>query len=75
MMDDSRKEAKMDRTSRMLVVLAGVALLAGDFAALDDITTGSEPGLVLEWFFVAVSIPILFVLGRLALRGLRHQPR
>jgi hypothetical protein len=42
--------------------LVVVAVLALDWAAVDDITTGHEPSLVLEWTFVALSLPLLWVL-------------
>jgi len=45
-----------------LVGLVVVGILALDWAALDDITTGHEQSLVLEWSFVALSLPLLWAL-------------
>lgn len=41
-----------------------IVIAALDFAALDDITTGREPSLWMEWTFVALSGPLLFLLWR-----------
>ena len=54
-----------------LLVAMVLAILALDWAALDDITTGTEPDVRLEWAFVIVSVPLLAGLARLA----RRRPR
>lgn len=41
--------------SRPSVILVSLALGLLCWAALDDITTGSEPGLALEWTVVALT--------------------
>jgi hypothetical protein len=41
--------------SRTVVILVSVALGLLCLAALDDITTGSEPGYLLEWIVVAAT--------------------
>ena len=51
-----------ERGARALALAILIAAL--DFAALDDITTGHEPSLWMEWTFVALSVPLLFVLWR-----------
>lgn len=51
---------------RVTIVMTTAALLVACFAALDDITTGNEPGLVLEW--VAVAITASWCAGLLAVR-------
>jgi hypothetical protein len=43
------------------LVLCVVALVALNWAALDDITTGSEPSYVLEWAVVFVTLGGLVV--------------
>lgn len=46
-----------------------IDLLALDWMALDDITTGNEPSYVGEWIVILLSIPLLgLVLRRLLLR-------
>jgi hypothetical protein len=54
------------RRSRAIVL----ALLVGamDYGALDDITTGREPSLWLEWTFLLASVPVFFLLWRWASR-------
>lgn len=67
----------MGKASRLLTpvaVLAVLAVLALDYAALDDITTGREPGFVLEGVFLAVSVPLLALLGRTIRRDWRRRP-
>jgi hypothetical protein len=54
--------------SRHVALLGIVALLALDWAALDDITTGREPGFLAEWSFLVLSLPVLLVLARFAFR-------
>ena len=39
-----------------------IVILALDWAALDDITTGHQPDFVLEWTFLALSVPLLWML-------------
>jgi hypothetical protein len=41
--------------SKTLVILVSIALGLLCWAALDDITTGSEPGQALEWIVVALT--------------------
>jgi len=53
--------------------LALGAVLAVDWAALDDITTGNEPDFVGEFVALAVSVPILLLLVRSIVRR-RPQP-
>jgi len=53
---------------RLLMVAAILALLALDWAALDDMTTGSEPNLRLEYAMVGASLPLLAMLGRMLQR-------
>ena len=53
---------------RKLGGFAVVAILALDWAALDDITTGQEASFVLEWWFVALSLPLLWALLILLLK-------
>lgn len=43
-----------------------VMVLLLDYAAFDDITTGTERDVTLEWMFVALSIPLLLLLARSA---------
>ncbi len=40
---------------KTILVLVSVGLAALAYAALDDITTGSEPSFVLEWSIVGVA--------------------
>lgn len=55
-------------TKPMLV--AGLAiLLALDWAALDDITTGSEPSFFGEWLIVIISIPLLLAAGNFLMKS------
>jgi hypothetical protein len=46
-----------------------IVVAALDWAALDDITTGHEPSFWMEWTFLALSAPLLFVLWRTARRS------
>lgn len=43
-----------------------VMVLLLDYAAFDDITTGTERDVTLEWMIVALSIPLLLLLARSA---------
>ena len=52
------------RARRVATPLVAIAILAIDYAALDDITTGAEPDLSLEWIVLAVSAPLLAALAR-----------
>ena len=45
-----------------------ILVAALDWAALDDITTGHEPSFWMEWSFLALSAPLLFILWRTARR-------
>ena len=49
---------------KLLLIFAAVFLFL-DWAALDDITTGTEPSLLGEYFIVAISVPILLTIGYL----------
>ena len=51
-----------------------LGLLALDWAALDDILTGSEPGFFTEWLVLTASVPAIVVLVRELLRT-RHSSR
>lgn len=51
------------------IALLALVLLALDWAALDDITTGHEPSLVLEIALLALSAPLLVFLTRAWFRG------
>ena len=57
--------------SRLLnsTILLGLAGL--DYAALDDITTGSQPGFAAEWTMLVLSVPIAW----LVIRGFRKTQR
>lgn len=43
-----------------------VMVLLLDYAAFDDITTGTERDVTLEWMIVALSLPLLLLLARSA---------
>lgn len=51
-----------------ILIVVIVALLALDWAALDDITTGSEPSSLSEWLIVIISVPLLLTAGYFLLR-------
>lgn len=51
---------------RVLGVLGICVVLALDWLALDDITTGRQPTFTAEWAFLLVSVPLLWALVRLA---------
>lgn len=53
---------------RILIALSILALLTLDWAALDDITTGTEPSHLLEWGMVVGSVVPLVALFRALLR-------
>jgi hypothetical protein len=48
-----------------------IVVAALDFAALDDITTGHEPSLWMEWTFMAASVPLLWLLWHASRRSKR----
>lgn len=50
---------------RIVIGLTICVVLALDWLALDDITTGREPSFVLEWTFLFISLPVLWALVRL----------
>jgi len=50
---------------KLFLFLAFIFILALDWVALDDITTGSEPDLTEEYLMLFVSIPLLVFLGLL----------
>ena len=50
--------------TRILALTILFALAALDYAALDDITTGSEPGFGAEWTMLILSVPIAWVVIR-----------
>ena len=47
--------------------VTGVILLF-DYAALDDITTGNEPNYTTEYVALALSVVLIFLIFRFALR-------
>ena len=49
---------------RRLAWLSLGLVLAADWAALDDITTGRQPSFWMEWTFLLASVPILALLAR-----------
>ena len=49
---------------KSLIIVSIAILLALDWAALDDITTGKEPTHWQEWTIVVVSIPLLALCGK-----------
>jgi len=51
---------------KRLLWLAVVVLLALDWAALDDITTGREPSFLGEYLTLALSVPVIVFLLRAA---------
>jgi hypothetical protein len=57
--------------TRFLVFAAMLVILGVDFLALDDITTGRESSLTLEWAFLIISLPVLWALGTFVRR---HRP-
>ena len=67
----------MQRFARLGLIAAILALLLLDFAALDDITTGNEPDVSLEYAMLAVSVPLfaacVWGLSRLKARQRRDQ--
>ena len=50
--------------TKILAITILLALAALDYAALDDITTGSEPGFAAEWTMLFLSVPIAWVVIR-----------
>jgi hypothetical protein len=48
----------------MIAALAIGVVLALDWLALDDITTGHQPGFVVEWTFIFISVPVLWILRK-----------
>lgn len=46
---------------KALIIVGLVIIPFLDFAALDDITTGNEPGFTTEYAILAVSIPLILV--------------
>ncbi len=48
--------AGMNASGKALLVLVSLALGLLCLAALDDITTGSEPSLAMEWAMVAATV-------------------
>ena len=63
------------RSLALGVVLALLlAVLALDWLALDDITTGTEPSHALEWGIVMVSLPLLALCGLGIWRLTRNAP-
>ena len=55
-------------TIRLLLAVVLLVILALDFAALDDITTGNEPGFAMEWAWLTVSTIFLGALSWILLR-------
>ena len=49
----------MPNLPRIGIAVAILALLLLDFAALDDITTGTQPHFYLEYATLAISLPLL----------------
>lgn len=56
---------------RFLTITISIALLVLCYAALDDITTGSQPTYALEWMFVWLTVVWFVGLGvaRIARKG------
>jgi len=53
---------------RAIIILISIAVAFAMYAALDDITTGTEPSYVLEWCAVAVGVLWFAVLAILIAR-------
>jgi len=53
---------------RTIIWVVVLSLLAVDFAALDDITTGNEPSYFLEYAILIISLLIFGVLGFITIR-------
>jgi len=67
----------MRHGSRIVIVVSALAILAVlalDYAAVDDITTGHEPSLNLEWLVLAASVPVLALLALVTARATRRRP-
>ena len=47
---------------RVLAVVGVFVILALDWLALDDITTGHQPNFYAEWTFLLLSLPALWAL-------------
>ena len=62
----------MQWLARLGIPAAILALLLLDFAALDDITTGTQPHFYAEYGMLGISVPFLGALG-LRLSRLRRQ--
>ena len=60
---------------RLLLTLAILAILAVDYAALDDITTGTETSFAAEWTWLVLSTPFLCLLGWALFRHRRGRPQ
>lgn len=56
---------------KVFVILLVIVLLLLDFAALDDITTGNEPNLTLEYLILFVSFLVFGFLGFMVLKNRR----
>lgn len=54
--------------SRAIVIVGIIFLLLLDWAALDDITTGSEPNYIFEYTVLIVSAVVYGILGILFLK-------
>jgi len=53
----------MVKSKKVALIIIFIFLLL-DFAALDDVTTGSEPSFVGEYAMLVVSIPVFVVVGK-----------
>ena len=61
-------------TARAAKTLA-ILVAAVDYAALDDITTGRDPSLWMEWAFLFASVPLLVMLWRAGRTAPDARPR
>lgn len=57
------------KADKLLCLLVFIILLLLDYAALDDITTGSEPSFWGEYLVLILSIPLMLFLIYKIIRG------
>ena len=60
---------------RAVILLAIAIVLALDWAAIDDITTGMEPGFVGEYATLIASVPAVAILWRWVRPARAGEPR
>lgn len=54
---------------KFIFIITLILFLLLDWAALDDITTGHDPSIILEYLIVLISIPVLdYLFHRLYLK-------